>query len=116
MSSYQFGVRRFNWVPQVSAWQKLQANRARMADVNARFQTNSSAANSAIFGALSTQISGSATFAAHMALSRVQAAAKAVADARTKQIDQAQSALALTQANLGTSAAPTTGTVVNSIG
>ena len=112
---YGLQVRRFNWVPQVSAWQKLQANRARMADANAQFQSNSNAANSAIFGALTTRISGSATIAAHTALSRIQAETKAAAAARTKQIDQAQSAFAATQAKLGISAAPTTGTVVDSI-
>lgn len=116
--SYQFQVKRFNWVHQPSGLERLRSSNARIASAHARLLSLNAAAGSTMYSALINQSSGSATITAQVALDRVRASAKSALDASTKQIDQAQSVL--DQAKTAASASSTsttsgTGTILNSV-
>jgi hypothetical protein len=116
--SYQFQIKRFNWVSRPSAWQRMKTNNARIAAGNARFLSLNAAAGSTMFGALINQSSGRATITAQVALTRIQAAAKSALNSSTKQIDQAQSVLDQAKAvgaGSSTSTTATTGTFLDTV-
>lgn len=71
MSSYQFPVHRFNWVP--SPWKQIENERAKMAAFNARFESNINTFSASLFSAITGQMTGSAASAAQQALTRAQA-------------------------------------------
>jgi len=73
-----------------SQWQKLQSNRAGIANSLAATQSALASITSALSNAQQQNIDGLATLAAKAAISRVQADAKAKAAEITKQIDGAQ--------------------------
>jgi hypothetical protein len=86
-----YGIKKFGWVKQRSAYQDMVYHRARRAEFAKQDQANMDAMNTAMSSALQNKISQSANISANAALKRVQAAAKAKIDETTKQIDAAQS-------------------------
>jgi hypothetical protein len=117
MSSFK--INHFNWLVRQPTWRLMQAHRANMAKFNSIFADASTAANSTMFGALSDQASGNATLAARAGLTRVQKAGKALVDANSKRIDDAQALLDRTKVNTtaatGTSASSSTNSVLNTL-
>jgi hypothetical protein len=86
-----YGIKKFGWVKQRSAYQDMVYHRARRAEFAKQDQANLEAMNSAMSTAMQNRISKLADIAAQAALKRVQAATKAKLDEATKQIDAAQS-------------------------
>ena len=70
-------AKKFNWLPQLSAWEQAQAWRARRRAMVDDFRGNADALASGFGGALANQISGQGTIAVQIATSRLQAEAKA---------------------------------------
>ncbi len=104
MSGY--GIRKFGWVKQRSAWQDMEYHRQKRAEYAAQDQANMDSINTSMSTALQNRISQSANISAQAALKRVQAAAKAKLADTTKQIDAAQSLIDKTS---GASSTTTTG-------
>jgi hypothetical protein len=86
-----YGIKKFGWVKQRSAYQDMVYHRARRAEFAKQDQANLEAMNSAMSTAMQNRISKLADIAAQAALKRVQTATKAKLDEATKQIDAAQS-------------------------
>ena len=86
-----YGIKKFGWVKQRSAYQDMVYHRARRAEFAKQDQANLEAMNNAMSTAMQNRISKLADIAAQAALKRVQAATKAQLDEATKQIDAAQS-------------------------
>ena len=86
-----YGIKKFGWVKQRSAYQDMVYHRARRAEFAKQDQANLEAMNNAMSTAMQNRISKLADIAAQAALKRVQTAAKAKLDEATKQIDAAQS-------------------------
>jgi hypothetical protein len=86
-----YGIKKFGWVKQRSAYQDMVYHRARRAEFAKQDQANLEAMNNAMSTAMQNRISKLADIAAQAALKRVQAATKAKLDEATKQIDAAQS-------------------------
>ena len=86
-----YGIRKFGWVKQRSAWQDMEYHRQKRAEYAAQDQANMDSINNAMSTALQNRISKSADISAQVALKRVQDAAKAKLEETTKQIDAAQS-------------------------
>jgi hypothetical protein len=85
-----YGVKKFGWVKQRSAYQDMVYHRARRAEFAKQDQANMEAINASMSAALQNRISQAANISANAALKRVQAAAKAKLEETTKQIDAAQ--------------------------
>ncbi len=100
------GIKRFNWLPNRSAWQETEYRRIKRAAAMKEDQATMDTINSAMSTALQNKISGSSNIAANVALKRVQAAAKAKSAETTKQIDEAQKLINKTK--LGIDSASTT--------
>ena len=86
-----YGIRKFGWVKQRSAYQDMEYRRARRAEFARQDQANMDAINNSMSTALQNRISQSANITAEVALKRVKAAAKAKLEETTRQIDSAQS-------------------------
>lgn len=65
-------VKRFNWVRSPSAWESTQAWRSKQQEARSQFESASSAANSAFFGASIDLAAGLGAVAAKIASNRVQ--------------------------------------------
>ena len=95
-----YGIKKFGWVKQRSAYQDMEYHRARRAAFAKQDQANLDAMNNAMSTALQNKISQSANLSATAALKRVQDAAKAKVDETTKQLDAAQSLVDQTSKSL----------------
>lgn len=91
--------KRFNWLPMQSAWNEMEARRARRAEFMKQDQANMDAMNSSFTDAFQNRISQSANLFANAALKRVQAAAKAKTNEALKQIDDVQKVIDQTAAS-----------------
>jgi hypothetical protein len=105
MSDY--GIRKFGWVKQRSAWQDMEYHRQKRAEYAAQDKANMDSMNNAMSTALQNKISQSANLSANAALKRVQAAAKAKINETTKQIDDAQSLVDQTAKTTGSTGTTT---------
>ena len=86
-----YGIRKFGWVKQRTAYQDMEYHRQKRAEYAAQDQANMDSINTAMSNAMQSKISGLANLAGEAALKRVQTAAKAKLAETTKQIDDAQS-------------------------
>ena len=100
MSTY--GIKKFGWVKQRSAWQDMEYHRQKRAEYAAQDQANMDSINNSMSTALQNRISQSANISAQAALKRVQAAAKAKLAETTKQIDDAQNLIDKTSKSVTT--------------
>ncbi|RKE70723.1 hypothetical protein [Pseudorhodoplanes sinuspersici] len=80
-------MKKMNWVKPQSAYDSMQAWRAKRQAAVAEFESLSTATASAFSAAWSNQISGLGELAANAALQRVSAEGKAKIDAATSSID-----------------------------
>lgn len=96
-----YGIKKFGWVKQRSAYQDMVYHRAKRAEYAAQDQANMDSINNSMLTALQNRISKSADISAQAALKRVQAAAKAKLEETTKQIDAAQSLVDKTSKDTG---------------
>jgi hypothetical protein len=75
------GIRKFNWLPQPSAWQQAETWRARRSALSADALSAGDVFTSSFAQANGDQIKGLAKLAGDAALKRINAAAKAKFDA-----------------------------------
>jgi hypothetical protein len=73
-------IRKFNWLPQPSAWQQAETWRARRAAMNSDQLSASDTFTSSFSQAATDKIAGMAKLAGDAALKRINAAAKAKFD------------------------------------
>ena len=66
-------TRRFNWLPQASAWQQAQAWRAKRRAMADDFQSSVNALASGLGNAIAAQIDGQGTLIAKVVTTRLQA-------------------------------------------
>jgi len=104
-----YGVKKFGWVKQRSAYQDMEYHRARRAEFARQDQANLESMNTAMSTAMQNRISKLADIAAQAALKRVQDAAKAKLAEATKQIDDAQSLIDKTAGASSTSSTGSSG-------
>ncbi len=98
-----YGIKKFGWVKQRSAYQDMEFHRARRAAFAKQDQANLDAMNTAMSGALQNKISQASNLAANAALKRVQDAAKAKIEETNRQIDDAQKLIDKTKTSTTTS-------------
>jgi hypothetical protein len=110
-----YGIRKFGWVKQRTAYQDMEYHRQKRAEYAAQDKANMDSINTAMSNAMQNKISGLANLAGEVALKRVQAAAKAKIAETTKQIDDAQSLVDQTQKSVDSTSTTTTssGSVVD---
>ena len=103
----QVGFRRIKWFNTRSAWQDMQHHRERRSAAIKQHLDMVDGINVALANAQQNQISGMASNAAHAALNRVQAVAKAKSAEIVNQIDNAQNVLDTAKAAGSSSATAT---------
>jgi hypothetical protein len=96
-----YGIKKFGWVKQRSAYQDMVYQRAKRAEYAAQDQANMDSINNSMATAQQNRIAKSAEISGQAALKRVQAAAKAKLAETTKQIDAAQSLVDKTSKDAG---------------
>jgi len=73
-------AKKFNWLPQASAWQEAQAWRDKRRAAVESFQSNIDAFSSGVGTAMSNQNDGQVQLTTQIVMSRLQAQAKAKSD------------------------------------
>ena len=110
-----YGIKKFGWVKQRSAYQDMVYHRERRAAFAKQDQANLDSMNNAMSTAMQNRISKSADIAAQAALKRVQTAAKAKLDEATKQIDAAQGLVDQTSKGLSSTSGSGSSTVLDTV-
>jgi hypothetical protein len=110
-----YGIKKFGWVKQRSAYQDMVYHRARRAEFAKQDQANMDAINTSMSTALQNKISQSANITAQTVLKRVQDAAKAKLAEATKQIDDAQSLIDKTSTATTTTSTSSSSSVLDTV-
>jgi hypothetical protein len=110
-----YGIKKFGWVKQRSAYQDMVYHRERRAAFAKQDQANLEAMNAAMSGALQNKISQASNLAANAALKRVQAAAKAKIEETNKQIDEAQKLIDKTKTTTATTTTSSSSSVLDTV-